>query len=78
MEILLMGFLTALACFIIMARINLEFFAKYHWQSDLGLSGLLAFLFFGSFSGMLTAAIAGLFLSIFLTITRRVTGLCYE
>jgi len=64
------GLLTALAFAIIMFKINLEFFAKYHWQTDVIVSAGLMFLFYGTFSGMVIALIAGIFLSIFLYISR--------
>jgi hypothetical protein len=69
-EILGIGFLTALAFGIIMYKINLEFFAKYHWQTDIIISGGLTALFYGTFSGMVTALVAGIFISIFLFISR--------
>jgi len=72
MEILGISFLTALAFFILMFKINLEFFAKYHWQTDLIVSSGLTFLFFGTFAGMVTALVAGIFLSIFLYISRLI------
>lgn len=71
-EILGIGALTALAFAIIMFKINLKFFAKYHWQTDVIVSAGLTFLFFGTFSGMATALVAGIFLSIFLYISKLV------
>jgi len=70
LETLGIGFLTALAFGIIMFKINLEFFAKYHWQADIIISAGLTFLFFGTFQGMVTALTAGIFISIFLYISR--------
>lgn len=72
LEILGIGFLTALAFGIIMFKINLEFFAKYHWQTDVIISSGLTFLFFGTFSGMVTALTAGIFISIFLYLSRLI------
>jgi len=72
LEIIGISFLTAAAFGIIMAKINLEFFAKYHWQTDVAVSAGLMFLFFGTFQGMITALVAGIFLSIFLLIARAV------
>lgn len=72
LEILGIGFLTALAFAIIMFKINLEFFAKYHWQTDIAVSTGLTVLFFGTFSGMVTALTAGIFISIFLYISRLI------
>ncbi len=72
MEILGIGFLSALGFFILMAKINLDFFVKYQWQTDLAVSALLAVLFFGTFSGMATALVAGIFMSLFLYISKLI------
>lgn len=71
LETIGLGFLTALAVCIIMWKINLQFFAMFHWQADLLVSAGLAILFMGTFSGIMTAAIAGIFVSIFLSLARR-------
>jgi hypothetical protein len=68
------GFLTALGFFIIMWKIDLEFFSTYSWQTDLTVTGTMMFLFYGTFSGMVVAAIAGIFLSIFLYMSKRTLG----
>lgn len=72
LEILGISFLTAVAFFIIMCKIDLKFFAKYHWQTDIIISASLTFLFFGTFSGVVTALISGIFISIFLFISRMI------
>jgi hypothetical protein len=72
MEIIGISFLTAVAFFILMWKINLEFFAKYHWQADLIISSGLTFLFFGTFAGMVTALVSGIFISIFLFVSRLI------
>ena len=69
-QIIGIGFLTALAFAIIMYKINIKFFAKYHWQTDIVISSGLAFMFFGTFSGMATALVAGIFISLFLIAVR--------
>jgi hypothetical protein len=71
MEILGMGFLTALGFYIIMCKINLPFFVKYQWQTDLIVSGTMTFIFFGTFTGMAVAIVAGIFLSLFLFFSQR-------
>lgn len=71
-EITVIGFLTALAFGIIMWKVNLSFFAKYHWQTDIAVSAGLATLFFGTFKGMVIALVAGIFMSIFLMLARLV------
>lgn len=70
MDILILGFLTALAAYIIMWKINLYLFAQFDWQVDLTLSAALLFLFAGTFTGAATAIVAGIFISIFLFITK--------
>lgn len=64
------AFLVALGIWILMLKIDIAFFAKYHWQSDVIVSAGLTFLFFGTFSGMVTALIAGIFISVFLYLSR--------
>ena len=66
LEIIGLGGLTALAFAIIMWKINLRFFAKYHWQSDILISVGLTVLFFGTFTGIAVALTAGIFISLFL------------
>lgn len=73
-EVGAMGFLSALGIFIIMAKVNLDFFARYHWQTDIAVSVGLTFLFFGTFSGVMTALVAGIFISLFLFIARYFLG----
>lgn len=72
MEIVGIAFLAAIGLFILMFKISLEFFAKYHWQTDIIVSSMLMFLFYGTFSGMVTAMIAGIFISVFLYISRLI------
>lgn len=57
--IAMMGFLSAVGFFILIWKINLGWFCKYHWQTDLVFAVLVVWLFFGTFSGMATAAVAG-------------------
>jgi hypothetical protein len=59
----MVGFLTALGAFILLWKINLIYFCQYHWQTDLLFAVLVAWLFFGTFSGMATAAVAGVVFS---------------
>ena len=65
-EVFIMGLLTAVGFAIILTKISLEFFAKYHIQTDIAITTGLGFLFFGTFSGMATAAVASIFISLFL------------
>ena len=66
----MMGFLSALGVFILLWKINLGFFCRYHWQTDLMFAGLVTWLFFGTFSGMATAAVAGVTFSGFLYVAK--------
>lgn len=54
-------------------RIVLRLLAKPLWL-DLGISVLAYILHFGTFSGMMAAAVAGLMTSIFTTLARRAWG----
>ena len=65
-EIAMMGFLSALGAFILVWKINLAAACKFHWQMDLVFSAVVAWLFFGTFSGMATAAVAGVVFSAFM------------
>jgi len=58
-----MGFLSALGAFVLIWKINLYWFCKHHWQTDLLFAVLVTWLFFGTFSGMATAAVAGVVFS---------------
>ncbi len=72
MEIIGIAFLSAIGLFILMIKINIEFFTLYHWQTDIIISSILMFLFYGTFSGMVTAMVAGIFISIFLYASRLI------
>lgn len=66
MEILGIAFLTAIAFLIIMIKIGMNKFVRLGWGADLVISGIIAAMFFGTFSGMVTGLIAGIFVSLFL------------
>jgi hypothetical protein len=74
MEILIMGFLTAMAFIILMIKIGLPKFVRFGWQSDIIISGLIVTLFFGTMGGMLIGIIAGIFVSLFLSMAKSVSG----
>lgn len=74
LELVGVGAITALGFFIVMWKINLQFFCIYHWQTDLIVSGIMCYLFFGTFSGMAVAVTAGVFLSLFLYLAKRSLG----
>jgi hypothetical protein len=56
---MILGFLAALGAFILVWKINLELFCEFHWQTDLLFAILVTWLFYGTFAGMATAAVAG-------------------
>lgn len=68
-----MGFVSALSAFFLIWKINLEWFCKYQWQTDLVVTSLFTWLYFGTFSGMAAAAVAGVVFSIFLYVSKLVT-----
>jgi hypothetical protein len=73
--IAMMGFLSALGAFILVWKINLYLFCKYHWQTDLLFAVVVTWLFFGTFSGMATAAVAGVTFSVLLYMAKLITDI---
>ena len=71
----MIGFLSALGMFILIWKINLPWFCRYHWQIDIVFAVLVAWLFFGSFDGMATAAVAGVVFSGFLYLAKLVNDI---
>ena len=71
----MMGFMSALGAFILIWKINLSWFCRYHWQTDLIFAVLITWLFFGTFSGMATAAVAGVTFSIFLYLAKLINDI---
>lgn len=68
------GVLTAIGVIWIMSRMNLRRIAGYALFWDIGLTGLLTFLFIGTYAGMVTGMLAGVLISMFLTIVKRTAG----
>jgi hypothetical protein len=68
------GLLTGIAACWVLARFNLKRIAGYAPFWDIAISGLLAWLFIGTYAGMLTGILAGLFVSAFLTVIRKTAG----
>lgn len=71
---LFMGFLSAIALIIIMARISLRRFMGYPVAVDIVGSVLFAFVFAGTLTGMMVAVVAALVLSGAIWIVRAVSG----
>lgn len=74
MEILFMGVLSAVGIFILLWKINIHIFAEYHWQTDIAFTGFMTWIFFGTFSGMATAVVAGIVFSGLLYVARLLSG----
>ena len=74
MEILTMAFLTAMAFIILLIKIGLPKFLRFGWQTDIAISGIIATLFFGTMGGMLIGIVAGIFVSLFLSMAKAVYG----
>ena len=72
-SIMLLGFITALGTFVLVWKINLDLACQFHWQVDLAFAALVTWLFFGTFTGMATAAVAGLCFSGLLFFARLLT-----
>lgn len=73
--IAMMGFMSALGAFILIWKINLDWFCRFHWQTDLVFAVLITWLFIGTFSGVATAAVAGVTFSGFLYIAKLITDI---
>lgn len=75
MAILLLALLLATGKFILICKFcNLRKVLYFEKYVDLFFTLVLPALFYGTFSGMVTAIFSGLFLSVFLHIAKRVVG----
>ena len=72
--IAMMGLMTAIAAIILCWKINIHLFCKHAWQTDLTVTAISAWLFYGTFSGMATAAVAGVVFSGLLYASQLITG----
>jgi len=71
MEVMLLaGVLSAFGAFFILMRVGVRFMARNALFLDILFTGSLIFFFFGTFSGMLAAALGGCILSILLWMTK--------
>lgn len=66
--------LTAIGIIWILCRFNLKRIAGYATIIDIGLFALLAWIFMGTYAGMITGIIAGVFVSAFLTTIKKIVG----
>ncbi len=72
MSLLIVSFLTAIAVFILLLKINISFFIRHSAITDVVLSTALAVIYAGTYSGMVTGVLAGLFISLFLYISGKI------
>ncbi len=68
------GFLTAVGIIWLLCRFNLKRIAGYASFWDIAISGSLAFIFVGTYAGMVTGIFAGVIVSLFLTVIRKFFG----
>lgn len=66
--------LCALAFIIIMHKLGIRKFCGYSVITDIFISGGLTILFIGTFTGMVTALIAGIFVSVYLVFAKYFFG----
>lgn len=70
----MVGFLAAIAVIVVLMRMDLKKFLGYPVMMDIVVTLILSYLLYGTFGGMVSAIIAGLFFSLFLTLLRRLYG----
>lgn len=68
------GLITALGIIWIMCRMNLKRIAGYALFWDVTVSAFLAFIFIGTYAGMVTGLLAGVIVSLFLTTVKKTAG----
>jgi hypothetical protein len=68
------GVLTAIGIIWILSRFNLKRIAGYATFWDITITGVVAWLFVGTYAGMMTGMLAGICVSAFLTVIGRVAG----
>ena len=73
--VLVIGILAAVAKIIVLMRRGmLRKLMGFHFALDFAAGTVFAWLFFGTLTGMVIAAVAGLTFSLFITVYRRVAG----
>lgn len=74
-QIVAIGVLAAVAKIVLLHRFGvLRKVMAFHGLLDLAVGSMFAWLFFGTLTGMVIAAVAGLTFSLFITIYRRFFG----
>lgn len=74
MEMLSSALITAIGLIWLMSWLNLRRIAGYGFLVDAALTGLLMYLFHGTYAGMVTGMFAGVFVSLFIRGVKRVMG----
>tara|TARA_R110000824_G_scaffold30184_2_gene99620 strand:- start:8584 stop:8874 length:291 start_codon:yes stop_codon:yes gene_type:complete len=73
-EMLVVGLITAIACIVVMAKINIRRFLWVEILVDIMFTGALLVMFAGTLGGMIAAVFAGLILSVALWILKKRLG----
>lgn len=68
------GIITALGIIWLICRFNVKRVAGHAGFWDIIISGFLVFIFIGTYAGMVTGALAGVIVSMFLTAIRKFAG----
>jgi len=68
------GLITAIGVIWILSRMNLKRVAGYALFWDVVITGLLVFVFIGTYAGMMTGAFAAVIVSVFLTGVKKTLG----
>ena len=68
------GIITAIGIIWLLCRFNLKRIAGHAAFWDISITGLLVFVFLGTYAGMVTGMLAGVIVSLFLTIIRKFAG----
>ena len=74
MEMVLAGTVSALAMIFLILKLDLKKVCGYDFFVDIGFTFLLAYMFSGTYSGMMAAIIGGTIVSIFLFFVKKVNG----
>jgi len=74
MEMILAGIVSASAMIFLLLKLDLKKVCGYDFFVDVGFTFLLAWMFAGTYSGMMAAIIGGSIVSIFLFFVKKVNG----
>jgi hypothetical protein len=74
MEMLIAGTVSALGMIFLILKLDLQKVCGYDFFIDVGFTFLLAWMFSGTYSGMMAAIIGGVIVSVFLFTVKKVNG----